>query len=152
MRLTEGLKKLTILVCQIILSTIVISVLVDVILRYAWKRGFLASGEFVPYLFTWIAFLGASIAVKDHEHLAVDMMLLASGKYKKVLETIIRIVELCFFISLVIYGWDMSMKTMVQRSPYLSLPYGIVYLSVPISGLLMAIYTIESLFLSLKKT
>lgn len=144
MRVSEQLKRLSILVCQLLLAVIVISIFVDVTARYVFHRGFLAAGEFVPYLFTWLAFLGASIAVRDREHLVVDVLLnIIHGRPRRVLEVVIRAAELAFFAMLTYYGWIMTAETMAQRTPYLQLPYGLVYLSVPISGALMCIYTVE---------
>lgn len=153
MRITRYLERLSVWVCELLLGIIVISVFIDVVLRYCFGKGFLASGEFVPYLFTWISFIGASIAVKEKEHLVVDVVLNAiRGRARKFLEATIRIAELIFFTILTYYGWQMTLQTMVQRTPYLQLPYGLVYLGVPVAGVLMCIYTVEILIVSIGRS
>jgi TRAP-type C4-dicarboxylate transport system permease small subunit len=48
-----------------------------------------------------------------------------------------------FFYMMVVHGWTLTQKTMVQRSSALHYPMGYVYASLPVSGLLMFIVNIE---------
>ena len=140
------LHRLNMIACQVLLGAIVISVLIDVGMRYLLNRGFVASGEFVPYLFIWFSFLAASLGFRQGEHFAVDVVLNASGRARAALEFIIHTVELTFFVGLIYFGWETAMQQMTQLTPYLGLPFGIVYLSVPLSATLMALFTLGKLF------
>jgi TRAP-type C4-dicarboxylate transport system permease small subunit len=48
-----------------------------------------------------------------------------------------------FFYMMVVHGWTLTQKTMVQRSSALHYPMGYVYASLPVSGLLMFIVNLE---------
>lgn len=137
--------RLNILACQALLTAIVASVLLDVGMRYILNRGFVASGEFVPYLFTWFAFLAASLCYWAGEHFVVDVILNNAGKYRRAIEFVIHILELLLFSVLIYYGTEIAIAQMSQLTPYLGLPYGIVYVSVPVSATLMFIYTLGSI-------
>ena len=140
------LHKLNVIACQMLLGAIVISVLIDVAMRYLLNRGFVASGEFVPYLFIWFSFLAASLGFRQGEHFVVDVVLNASGRARIALEVFIHTVELVLFLGLIYFGWEIAMQQMAQLTPYLGLPFGIVYLSVPLSATLMTVFTLEKLY------
>jgi len=46
---------------------------------------------------------------------------------------------------MIVHGWTLTQKTMVQRSSALHYPMGYVYASLPVSGLLMFIVNLEVL-------
>ncbi|WP_299625182.1 TRAP transporter small permease [Pelagibius sp.] len=140
------LHKLNVIACQVLLGAIVISVLIDVAMRYLLNRGFVASGEFVPYLFIWFSFLAASLGFRQGEHFVVDVVLNAAGRARTALQVVIHTVELVLFLGLIYFGWEIAMQQMAQLTPYLGLPFGIVYLSVPLSATLMTLFTLEKLF------
>jgi TRAP-type C4-dicarboxylate transport system permease small subunit len=44
---------------------------------------------------------------------------------------------------MVVHGWTLAQKTMVQRSSAIHYPMGFVYAALPVSGLLMFIVNLE---------
>lgn len=142
LRVTE---RANVLACQVLLALIVLGVFIDVVMRYGMKSGLLIAGELVPYLFTWFAFLAAALCFRRNENFLVDFVLEASARLRPWLELVNRLVELGFFLTIIWFGWRIAMDQMVQSTPYLGIPYGLVYLSVPVSGLLMLIYNLDAL-------
>ncbi len=126
--------------CQLLLTVIVASVFVDVVMRYVLNGGFLAAGEFVPYLFTWFAFLSAALCFWKHEHFVVEFIVDNSGAFRPLILWVIRLIELAAFVCLIYFGWRTTMAQMAQFTPFLQIPYGLVYLSIPVSGVFMLIY------------
>ncbi|AVS64764.1 C4-dicarboxylate ABC transporter permease [Paracidovorax avenae] len=57
------------------LAVMVVMVFGNVVLRYAFNTGITVSEEVSRWLFVWLTFLGAVVAMKDHAHLGVDMLL-----------------------------------------------------------------------------
>jgi TRAP-type C4-dicarboxylate transport system permease small subunit len=57
------------------LAVMVAMVFGNVVLRYAFNTGITVSEEVSRWLFVWLTFLGAIVAMKDHGHLGVDMLL-----------------------------------------------------------------------------
>lgn len=76
--------------CQLIealiaiaLAVMVVLVFGNVVMRYAFNSGFTVSEELSRWLFVWLTFLGAVVALRDNAHLGTDMLvgkLSATGK------------------------------------------------------------------------
>jgi TRAP-type C4-dicarboxylate transport system permease small subunit len=56
------------------LAVMVVLVFGNVVLRYGFNSGITMSEEVSRWLFIWITFLGAVVALKEHSHLGVDMV------------------------------------------------------------------------------
>ena len=52
----------------------VVMVFGNVVLRYAFNSGITVSEELSRWLFVWLTFLGAIVAIKEHGHLGTDML------------------------------------------------------------------------------
>jgi TRAP-type C4-dicarboxylate transport system permease small subunit len=63
------LLKFIIVVC---LALMVVLVFGNVVLRYAFNSGITVSEELSRWLFVWLIFLGATVAMKEHAHLGMD--------------------------------------------------------------------------------
>ncbi|THU05028.1 TRAP transporter small permease [Lampropedia puyangensis] len=68
-------------VCRIIdglialmLAIMVVLVFGNVVLRYGFNSGIMISEEVSRWLFIWITFLGAVVALRERAHLGVDML------------------------------------------------------------------------------
>jgi TRAP-type transport system small permease protein len=56
------------------LAVMVVLVFGNVVLRYAFDSGITVSEEVSRWLFVWLTFLGAIVAIKEHGHLGTDML------------------------------------------------------------------------------
>jgi len=56
------------------LAVMVVMVFGNVVLRYAFNSGIAVSEELSRWLFVWMTFIGAIVALKDHGHLGTDML------------------------------------------------------------------------------
>jgi TRAP-type C4-dicarboxylate transport system permease small subunit len=56
------------------LAAMVVLVFGNVVLRYAFNSGITVSEEVSRWLFVWLTFLGAIVAMKEHGHLGSDML------------------------------------------------------------------------------
>ena len=56
------------------LALMVVLVFGNVALRYALNTGITVSEEVSRFLFVWLTFLGAIVAMREHGHLGVDML------------------------------------------------------------------------------
>ena len=59
----------------VMLATMVLLVFGNVVLRYAFNSGITVSEEVSRWLFVWLTFLGAIVALKEHGHLGTDMLI-----------------------------------------------------------------------------
>ena len=59
----------------LMLAIMVIMVFGNVVLRYGFNSGITVSEEMSRWLFVWMTFLGAIVAVREHGHLGTDMLI-----------------------------------------------------------------------------
>lgn len=62
-------------VIAISLAVMVVLVFGNVVMRYGFNSGITLSEELSRWLFIWLTFMGAIIALKDHGHLGTDMLI-----------------------------------------------------------------------------
>ena len=61
------------------LAAMVVLVFGNVVLRYAFNSGITVSEEVSRWLFVWMTFLGAVVALKEHAHLGTDVLVARLG-------------------------------------------------------------------------
>jgi TRAP-type C4-dicarboxylate transport system permease small subunit len=59
----------------LMLAVMVVLVFGNVVLRYAFDSGITISEELSRWLFVWVTFLGAVVALKENAHLGTDMLI-----------------------------------------------------------------------------
>lgn len=78
------------------LAVMVVLVFGNVVMRYVFNSGFTVSEELSRWLFVWLTFLGAVVALRDNAHLGTDMLVGKLGPRGK---------KLCMAVSLVLMLW-----------------------------------------------
>ncbi|MES2717723.1 MAG: TRAP transporter small permease [Pseudomonadota bacterium] len=63
----------------LMLAVMVLLVFGNVVLRYVANSGITVSEELSRWLFVWMTFLGAVVALKEHGHLGTDMLVSRLG-------------------------------------------------------------------------
>ncbi|EPI00533.1 MULTISPECIES: TRAP transporter small permease [unclassified Enterococcus] len=108
--------------------------------------------EFVRFSLIWFAMLSSAYVVGQKAHLAVTILSeKLSGKKNQLLEIVIQLLFLVFSIIIMVYGgWKAVGITMDQISPSLGISMGYVYLAIPVSGILIIIYSLINLVDTIK--
>jgi len=130
-----------------ITTAIVMTVLVfmQVVYRYALEDSLSFSEELARYMFIWSVGMGSALALKTRSHIGVELVVERLPKHLAYPAKIAAsVVNLLFFALLIWYGVEMTIDTMDQESPALALPMGYVYLSVPLSALVLFICEIKN--------
>jgi len=73
-RAIDGFCRFLELVIAVALAAMVVLVFGNVVLRYGFNSGITVSEEVSRWLFIWSTFLGALVALREHGHLGVDMV------------------------------------------------------------------------------
>ena len=73
-KLLHSLGRLIDVVLAVALAVMVILVFGNVVLRYGFNSGITTSEELSRWLFVWLTFLGAIVAMKDGAHLGSDAL------------------------------------------------------------------------------
>ncbi|MGB5227561.1 MAG: TRAP transporter small permease [Eudoraea sp.] len=133
----------------IIMSIMVINVLWQVFSRYFLGAPSSITDELARYLMIWIGILGAAYVSGQNKHVAIDVLpSRLSVKTQKKLKLIVRILIILFCLfALVIGGSRLVYVTFVldQYSPALQVPLAVVYMIIPISGLLIIYYKLSDI-------
>lgn len=132
-----------------LMSFLVIDVLWQVTSRYIMNSPSNFTDELAGFLLIWVGLLGAAYVAGKRQHLAIDLLVQKSSeKRKKQLEFIISIVIIIFAITVMIIGGSWLVYTrfyLSVKSAALGLPLGVVYLVLPLSGLLITYFDIDNL-------
>jgi TRAP-type C4-dicarboxylate transport system permease small subunit len=72
--LLNGCCRLLEAVIALCLGVMVVLVFGNVLLRYGFNSGITLSEELSRWLFVWMTFMGAIVALKEHGHLGTDML------------------------------------------------------------------------------
>jgi len=73
-RAIEGFCRLIEMLIAAFLAVMVVMVFGNVVLRYAFNSGIVVSEELSRWLFLWVTFLGAIVALKEGAHLGSDFL------------------------------------------------------------------------------
>lgn len=133
-------------ILMVLLSTLVVIMTLQVIMRYVFNNSLSWPEEISRYLFIWFVYIGVSYSVKENNHLRIDILLLyMNDPVKKILQIIGDLAFLIFNIIMVVGGYGVFQKILRtgQTSPALLLPMAFVYLSLPIGFLLSIFRMIE---------
>jgi TRAP-type C4-dicarboxylate transport system permease small subunit len=70
-------------VIALCLAVMVVLVFGNVVMRYGFNSGITLSEELSRWLFVWMTFMGAVVALREHGHLGTDMLLSRLGPLGK---------------------------------------------------------------------
>lgn len=79
-RLIDAMCKALQTVMVLLLALMVVLVLGNVVLRYAFNSGITVSEELSRWFFVWMTFLGAAVGLRQHGHLGTDVMVGRLGR------------------------------------------------------------------------
>lgn len=140
------LNKLFNAVITLTLSILVLLVFLNVVLRYVFNSGITWSVELSGFLFVWLIFMGAVIALKEHGHLGVDLFVgklpLKAQKGMFVLTNIVMIAVLVLFI----HGLTKMMELNSSiAGPATGIPVNVMYLAGFVAAVLMILIMINQI-------
>ncbi|AUB54233.1 MULTISPECIES: TRAP transporter small permease [Enterococcus] len=143
----KGISRLLEFLGACLLIGMIIIVLWQVFSRTILGNPNTVTEELVRFGLVWFAMLSSAYVVGQKGHLAVTLLSeKLTGTKANVLEIVVQCLFLAFAITIMVYGgWNAVTLTMGQISPSLGIPMGYVYLSVPVSGVLIIIYSLINL-------
>lgn len=137
---------------MILLTASAGSIILQVYFRYVMKSALVWSEEAARYSLIWMTMIGAAVAVRRHQHLAIDSLI--SNFPQKVRKSVEIIIELLTTVTSVLFIYLGIRMTMVAHngiSPAIKIPMSYVYAALPIGFFFMTVFSIERLVMMLKK-
>ena len=141
----DGLEHLLMILCGVTLFAFSMSVVLDIVTRtigspWLWLQ------EVTSTFFVYGIFIGAAAATRRNDHLYLTALSEAlHGTMRTVVEVIIRLIMLSDAVCMVYFGYLNFLRGFGSfRMPSLT-PIASLYAAIPLSGALMALFTIEQL-------
>ncbi len=113
------------------LASMVALVFGNVVLRYVFSSGITFSEEFSRWLFVWLTFFGAIVAMKEHTHLGMDSVISKlSVRGRKVCYVVSHLLMIVCVVLLLTGGWEQTVVNVHTQAAAtglsLSLFYGVI--------------------------
>ena len=132
-----------------IMGIMVLNVLWQVCSRFILGSPSSFTDELARYLMIWIGILGAAYVAGQQLHVAIDVFpKRLSGSAQKKLKQLVAILIILFCLSAMVIGGSRLVyitHVLDQKSPALQVPLSVVYLVIPLSGLLIIYYKVSDL-------
>lgn len=133
------------------LAVMVVLVFGNVVMRYGFNSSFTVSEELSRWLFVWLTFLGAVVALRDNAHLGTDMLVGKLGPLGKRICMGVSLLLMLYCLGLLFKGTYEQFKVNVaSESPVMEASMGWFYacgMAFPVLGapiLLMDLYRLVS--------
>lgn len=152
------LNKLMSLIEFLVKSAMIVSFLcmvflisIQVFYRYVLVKPIPWAEEAARYFFVWATFLGATVAVKTKQHTIVSFILEKFPKKHRKIVLLLGYICCIVFLSFVaIYGFNLSMRVVRQKTPAMQLSMFYPYLAIPIGAFVMVLNYISLIFEEIK--
>lgn len=129
---------------MILLVIMVLLVFFQIVSRAMFSTSFSWTNELARYMMVWLAFLGGGIAFQHRAHIGIEAIVERfSGKSRKFIQLVVMVICIVFFVILIVTGLEFTTSSMTQSSPALNIPMGLVYLALPISGILQILNVVD---------
>jgi TRAP-type C4-dicarboxylate transport system permease small subunit len=127
------------------LATFTITVLLDVTTRFTGTP-ILWLQEVTLGAFVWGVFIGGAVAVRRNEHFLLARIATSlQGRRRMVMETASHLVLLAVALFLALFGFSFFMLGFGIHSQPSGTPVAVITAAIPISGALIALFTVERL-------
>ncbi len=146
-KIDNAIKKTEAAIACIMLVIIVLVGTLQIIFRFILKSSLVWSEELMRYMFVWLAFITASIAVREHKHISVDFVTTyMPPKVNLIFYYISRVAMLVYIFLMVPAGITLCAQTAHVKSTILPITWSWVYAALPV-GLVLMLISMASVYL-----
>lgn len=151
-RLSDIVNRIAEIALVIIISIMAVVVFAEVIFRYVLLLPLFWTEEFARYCLVWSSLLGAGVALKRGEHIAVTFFADKFPQGIRMEASLLVQIFIAAFLGVVFWGGlCLLIITRHQLSPAMRIPMSWPYMAVPIGSLIMLIHEITFIRLGLKE-
>jgi len=138
LRLIDSFNKWLTILLGIVLGIMSIVIISQVLSRYIFGIPLPWSEELARYLMSYSVFVGAALALRKQQLIAVEFISeRLSWKPRRVLKIAVNIIGILLFAILFMKGLEMMGKVSTQLSAGMQIPMSIPYASIPIGAALL---------------
>jgi TRAP-type transport system small permease protein len=130
--------------CIVSMTALTILVCALVLVRFYPLVSLGWADEIVELAFAWMVFLGTALVWRNREHITIDFIpqALAGTVIGRVIDVAVSLLILWFMVVFTWQGWLLTLRAVGNTTPMLILPKPLWYAAIPVSGVLMIVYTI----------
>ncbi|MBP0616136.1 TRAP transporter small permease [Jiella mangrovi] len=131
-------------------TALILTVGLQVLARTILKIPLIWTPDLAQLLFSWLIFVGAAIALRRNAHYNVDMLPPSWTRLDAPLALVGFLVAAGVIYLLTVNGTVLAQLRMSGTIQSLGISRGWIFASIPVSGVLMALFSIEALVEMLK--
>lgn len=130
-----------------LLAVMVILVFGNVVARYGFNSGITISEELSRWMFIWMTFLGAVVALRERGHLGMDMFVSRLSRTGKKCCLVLGQLLMLYIVGLVFIGsWEQAVINADVKAPVSGAPMAIVYASGVVFAVLSGLILLVDLY------
>lgn len=121
---------------------VIIVMAVQVFTRKIFNFVFFWSEEAILLCLVWFSFMGIAIGFREGVHMGVEALTdRLPARVNCWIDKWINVMGLLYGLYFLIYGWEFTVLMLESTLPATKLPNAIVYLVMPVSGAMVAVYS-----------
>ena len=138
-------------ICLILMVALSIDLLLGVFSRYVLVKTFTWYDEIARGCFVWLTMLGAAVGVKRQAHFRLHIIVdRLTPQLRQSAVILLPLVVIIFAGVLIYQGLVFLDLGKFQQTPVMGLPKTWIYVSIPIGGALMILYSLRPLWRALR--
>ena len=146
---SDFVNRVTEVILLIVLSAMAVVVFLQVIFRYVINFPLFWTEEFARYCLVWASLLGAAVAIKRGQHIAVTFFMERIPAGARRLLSKVALAAVAFILTVILWGGvQLVIVTRAQLSPALRISMSIPYLAVPVGSAIMLFHMLVLIFYS----
>lgn len=151
-KILDGINLVLQYILAVMFAVMLIASILQVVIRYLTVVSMPWTEELCRYVFSWLVLLGSACTLRAKGHTIVTLLtdkLPQTGKYICRFVTIIAL--MCLFYCMIVNGWQSAAVAAARKSAALRIHMNYIYMAVPVSGALMALFTIDDFVALIKE-
>jgi len=144
-RLCDGLAAVIRLCSWIAFAAMIVTVGLQVIARNLLDAAMIWTSDLALLLFTWLIFVGAALGLRTGAHYFVDVLPTHRPAVRLPVEIITLVAGFIVAWILSVHGWTLASMRATGEVQSLGISRFWIYLPLPVSGGLMAVFLVEHL-------
>ncbi len=132
-----------------LMAVMVVDVTWQVVSRFVLRAPSSFTEELAGFLLIWIGLLGAAYGFRTRAHLGIDLLAARLGKGpRRAIQAVAHGLVALFALSTMVVGGFLLVRLALQLnqiSASMGIRMGYVYLALPLAGLLILLFSVESI-------
>ncbi|MBO8141282.1 MAG: TRAP transporter small permease [Firmicutes bacterium] len=145
-RVSDALDRVARALVAVLVAVMSIVLIAQVFFRFVLQNSLSWSEELSRYLFVWVSMLGAGIALRQHFHpgltLVVDRL---PPRARAAVKVLAQLLVLALLIVVIREGYELGRMNAWQRSPAMGIPMTYPYAAVWVGAAVMAVHVVRFL-------